>query len=140
MDNQETMKHRPDTDVHPNRKQCPPAIALWLPLFLLAHLVGLVPAAAATVWDVSIVGFAFEPTSVTIAAGDAVRWTEMDGASHSSTSDTGLWDSGFLPLNGTFSFTFNSPGTFPYHCAIHPQMIGSIVYSNFASNLPLASA
>jgi len=136
---QETMNHRPDTDVLPNRKQCPPATVLWLSLFLLAHLAAPATAVAATVWDVRIAGFAFSPASVTIAVGDTVRWTEMDGFGHSSTSDTGLWDSGSLPLNGTFSFTFNSPGTYLYHCTPHPFMTGMVIAQGAANNPPTVS-
>jgi glucose/arabinose dehydrogenase/plastocyanin len=112
---------------------------LWLPLLFLTHLTVPVRAVAATVWDVSIVNFAFEPANVMISAGDMVRWTEMDGAGHSSTSDTGLWDSGFLPLNGTFSFTFNSPGTFPYHCTPHPFMTATVIAQSVANNPPTVS-
>jgi glucose/arabinose dehydrogenase/plastocyanin len=136
---QETMNHRPDKDVFPNRKQCPPAAVLWLSLFLLAHLAAPATAVAATVWDVRIAGFAFSPASVTIGVGDTVRWTEMDGAGHSSTSDTGLWDSGSLLLNGTFSFTFNAPGTYPYHCTPHPFMTGRVIAQGAANNPPTAS-
>lgn len=82
--------------------------------------------AQAATLDVSIVGFAFSPASVNISAGDTVRWTEMDGAFHTTTSDTGLWDSGSLPLNGMFSFMFNSAGTYPYYCTAHPYMTGSV--------------
>src|SRR5260370_32707453 len=72
--------------------------------------------------DVSIVRFAFQPPSVSINTGDSVRWTEMDGAFHSSTSDGGLWDSGILPFDVQFSFQFNSSGDYPYHCSPPPFM------------------
>ena len=42
-------------------------------------------------------------------------------------SDTGLFDSGRVTANGTVSVTFATRGTFPYHCSIHPGMIGTIV-------------
>jgi plastocyanin len=31
------------------------------------------------------------------------------------------------PSGGTFSFTFMQPGTYTYHCTVHPYMKGTIV-------------
>jgi plastocyanin/FtsP/CotA-like multicopper oxidase with cupredoxin domain len=62
----------------------------------------------------------FDPPTLSIAVGDTVRWVWGDSLPHSTVSDSGLWDStvhtsmGFL-----FDHTFNAPGAFPYHCAIH---------------------
>jgi plastocyanin len=38
-----------------------------------------------------------------------------------------VWDSGIVARNGNFSFAFQTPGTFRYHCEIHPSMTGTIV-------------
>lgn len=89
--------------------------------------------------DVSIVGFSFQPPSVSINAGDSVRWTEMDGAFHSSTSDDGLWDSGSLPFNGQFSFQFTAAGNYPYHCTPHPFMTASVTVTVIANQPPTVS-
>jgi len=43
--------------------------------------------------NVSIVNFAFSPSSVNINVSDSVKWT-WAGSPHSTTSDTGLWESG----------------------------------------------
>jgi plastocyanin len=32
-----------------------------------------------------------------------------------------------LAPGATFSFTFNNPGTFPYHCTIHTYMTGKVI-------------
>jgi plastocyanin len=62
----------------------------------------------------------FSPSSVTVAPGEAVIWNFL--ALHSSTSDTQtgpeVWDSGVLS-SGTFSHTFNTPGSYPYYCSVH---------------------
>ena len=76
--------------------------------------------------DDSITGFAFQPPTITIPAGSTIRWTNLDPASHTSTSDTGVWDSGTLTHNQQFSFTFTTPGTYTYYCTIHPFMTGTI--------------
>lgn len=63
--------------------------------------------------------------NITIPAGSTVRWTS-EGDTHTSTSDTGLWDSGNLPPGEAFSYTFNTPGTYNYHCELHPGITGTI--------------
>ncbi|GEM_PF-2002813 len=80
--------------------------------------------------SVNIVNFAFMPTPLTIPVGTTVVWTNQDSAGHTTTSDTGVWDSGTaapLKKGDSFKFTFNQVGTFAYHCMIHPNMHGMIV-------------
>src|SRR5262245_14957213 len=89
--------------------------------------------------DVSIVSFSFQPPSVSISTGDSVRWTEMDGAFHTTTSDTGVWDSGSLPFHGQFVFQFSAAGDFPYHCTPHPFMTASISVTSGANQPPTVS-
>lgn len=74
-----------------------------------------------SVVDVTIRDFVFSPANVTIKTGMTVRWTNVGPSAHTTTSDTGVWDSKVLSAsNGTFSFTFMQAGTFGYHCTIHP--------------------
>jgi plastocyanin len=75
---------------------------------------------------VMIHNFNFSPQSLTIAKGTTVTWTNMDSTQHTVTSDSNLFDSGFLNPGGTFQFTFNTPGTYTYHCNIHPSMTATI--------------
>ena len=69
---------------------------------------------------------AFSPNPVAIAVGGTVTWTNRDVIAHTSTADGGAWNSGTIAAGGTFSRTFTSAGSFPYHCAIHPGMIGTV--------------
>ena len=76
--------------------------------------------------------FAFSPATLTIKAGTTVTWKNTTAVAHTVTSDDGKsFDSGMAnPIaaqSGTFSFTFTSPGTFAYHCAIHPFMKATII-------------
>jgi plastocyanin len=73
----------------------------------------------------SIFGFNVSQT-LYVAAGTTVTWHNIDDTDHTSTSDTGIWNSGVIPVGSTFSYTFKTPGTYPYHCLIHP-MQGTIV-------------
>jgi plastocyanin len=70
---------------------------------------------------------AFTPPDLSVAVGTTVTWTNTDRDSHTSTSDTAGWNSGTISPGRQFSFTFQSAGTFPYHCSFHPGMIGTVV-------------
>lgn len=82
---------------------------------------------------VSMKLIAFTPEALTVKAGTTVTWRNEDGTEHSVTSGTveqgpasvspaadGTFDSGLLGSNATFTFTFQSPGTYPYFCTLHP--------------------
>lgn len=92
---------------------------------------GTLPAGSA---DVTIQDFTFSPASVSIKVGAAVRWTNHGPSSHTSTSDGGVWSSATLsPAAGSFAFTFNQPGTYGYHCSIHPPSIPT--YAGFTGTV-----
>jgi plastocyanin len=77
--------------------------------------------------EVWIQGMAFTPATITVAAGTTIKWTNKDGVNHTVTSDTGIFDSGSLGEGATFSQTFSTAGSFPYHCAVHPGMKATVV-------------
>src|SRR5262245_49771422 len=71
--------------------------------------------------------FAFAPGTVTIKTGDAVTWRNSSDAPHTVTSDSsGPMQSGILNQGNSYRVEFNSAGTFPYHCEIHPDMQGTV--------------
>jgi plastocyanin len=70
---------------------------------------------------------AFSPSPLTVAPGTTVTWTNADVVAHTSTSDVSGWDSGTLAPGQPFMFTFSTSGTFHYHCAIHPGMVGTVI-------------
>lgn len=77
--------------------------------------------------QIVIKDFMFTPKSLTVKAGSSVTWVNMDDEPHSVVSDTGLFRSGAVDTNETFSFKFDKPSTYPYHCAIHPRMVATII-------------
>ena len=77
--------------------------------------------------EIWIQNMAFGPSSKTIIVGTTIIWTNQDAIGHTVTSTTGLFGSGTLGQGGTFSFTFNTAGTFNYKCMIHPTMTGTII-------------
>jgi|WetSurMetagenome_2_1015567.scaffolds.fasta_scaffold03169_4 plastocyanin len=72
--------------------------------------------------EVFIQNMAFNPNSITVTVNTTIIWTNQDPIAHTVTSDDGLFDSGNIPSNGTYSHTFTQAGTFSYHCTIHPNM------------------
>jgi plastocyanin len=71
--------------------------------------------------------FDFSPMSLTIKAGTSVTWKNLDGEPHTVTSVDGLFRSGALDQNDTYTFKFDKPGTYKYLCSIHPRMLAAIV-------------
>lgn len=76
--------------------------------------------------EISIESFQFSGAE-TVTAGTTVEVTNLDGATHTWTSDDEVWDSGNLGTGDSFEFTFDEPGEYGYFCRIHPfQMTGTI--------------
>ena len=67
-------------------------------------------------------GMAFSPATITVAVGTTVTWKNQDSYAHTSTSDTNVWDTGSIQGGGSATTTFNTAGTFPYHCTFHESM------------------
>lgn len=97
---------------------------------------GLVHAASTTFNDGS--GCSTSPGETTqVAVGGTVTWHNCDTVNHTITSDdngaTFNQPLGAGPAGQDVVITFNTPGSFPYHCTIHgPSMKGTIVVSGEA--------
>jgi plastocyanin len=78
-------------------------------------------------YSVNISNMAFLPATYTVKAGITVTWTNNDNMIHTVTANDSSFSSGNIPAGGNYSRTFTSPGTYPYHCTIHPGMKGTIV-------------
>jgi plastocyanin len=79
---------------------------------------------------------AYQPNPITVKVGGEITWTNNDSQIHTATSgapgstDSGsVFDSGILSPGGSYSFTFDQPGDFPYYCTLHPQMVGTVSVS-----------
>ena len=84
-------------------------------------------ATTTTTKRVKIVDFAFSPKTITISKGTRVKWTNTGSVGHTSTSNTGKWDSGTIAAGDSYSRVFKKAGTFRYHCSIHTSMTGKII-------------
>jgi plastocyanin len=108
------------------------AAALAISIGMLAlPLVVFAATAAVTIQD-----SAFKPPTTTIRVGDRVTWTNADAFSHTTTSDTGVWDSGVIRAGGAATITFTTAGTFAYHCSIHSFMKGTVVVQGVSTPAP----
>jgi plastocyanin len=71
--------------------------------------------------------FDFSPMMLTVKAGTTVTWKNMDGEPHTVVSPDGVFRSHALDQGDTFTFKFDTPGTYKYVCSIHPKMMAAIV-------------
>ena len=84
---------------------------------------------------------AFSPNPKVVSLGSSasvtVRWVNSDisggnytsgtATTHNIASDNGAFvTSGPLGGNATHSVALTSTGDYPYHCAIHPNMVGTV--------------
>ena len=67
----------------------------------------------------------FRPASITVPRGTRIRWVNKGTLTHTTTSNTDLWDERLAP-GQAFTRRFRQAGTFRYHCSIHPEMTGRI--------------
>jgi plastocyanin len=87
-----------------------------------------IPAATVTIQPAArtLATAAFVPNPVTLSVGGVLTWVNTDTTTHDMVSDTGLWDSGRMSSGASYQFTFSSRGSYPYHCSIHPGMVGTV--------------
>lgn len=85
------------------------------------------PAGTVVAADVRMEGLKFRRDTITIAAGQAVRWTNTDPVEHTVTFDRAEAGSAPIPHNATYVHRFDTAGTYTYHCTPHPFMKGVVV-------------
>jgi len=84
------------------------------------------PASTATK-AVAIKAGGFQPATVTIATGDAVKWTNRDTKTHQIVANNGSFASGVLQPGRAYTHVFKASGRFRYHDALHPALTGKVV-------------
>jgi plastocyanin len=75
------------------------------------------------------VSWQYSPQQIHVVLGvnNTVTWSSHSISYDSVTSRTGAFDSGPIPPGGSYTFTFESPGTYDYYCVYHPWMTGVVV-------------
>lgn len=69
----------------------------------------------------------FRPKTTRVDKGTRVKWVNRGSRPHTTTANSGKWDSGTLNPGESFARRFRKVGTFRYHCQIHTGMTGKIV-------------
>jgi plastocyanin len=103
------------------------AMALGLAILGVSAKAAETAAASIDATRIEVKNFMFMPTTLTVKAGDKVTWVNKDEEPHTVTSDTGIFRSGAMDTDGSFSYKFDQPGTYHFTCSIHPRMVGTIV-------------
>jgi plastocyanin len=109
---------------------------LRLAALSLVALVLFAPTAGAQgeTMTVSIKNSAFDPANATVAPGTTVTWVNNDQVPHTATANDGAFDSGTLQPGQSYSFAFDKPGTYAYHCNIHPYMTATVTVSGASAS------
>ena len=86
--------------------------------------------------EVVIKNLRFNPKMLTVSAGTTVTWKNEDQTAHTVTSDSidstsapaaAKFQSKILNPGDSFTHTFDTPGSYKYHCDIHPYLKGEVV-------------
>jgi plastocyanin len=86
------------------------------------------PPSAGNTENVNINRLAFLPQTLTIKAGDTVKWTNLESVPHRLASNSGNEiNSLTLGEDEVYAHTFTAAGTYNYHDAIDQYMTGTII-------------
>ncbi len=83
------------------------------------------PSTGAATVAVSIKDFTF-PGTIDAKVGDVVGFTNEDSAPHTATLDDDSCTTENIAQGASAGLTFSAAGDYPFHCRIHPKMIGTI--------------
>jgi len=97
------------------------ALALALPANVLA-----------ATKTVNIYGAVFQPATVTVQRGDAVKWVNRDNANHQIVADDGTFASAVLRQGRAYTHTFRAAGTFRYRDVLGQVKRGTVVVTGAA--------
>ncbi|HEY8737847.1 MAG TPA: plastocyanin/azurin family copper-binding protein [Candidatus Dormibacteraeota bacterium] len=104
------------------------ACALLIPGMLIAQVVASAATSPAQIVTCSTATACYSPNPITVPTGTTVTWMNGTGLPHTATSDTAAWSTGAIGAGATSGgVTFNTAGTFAYHCTFHSDMHGTIV-------------
>ncbi len=77
--------------------------------------------------DFTMAGKVFRPTSITVDPGTTVTFLNDDDRDHTVTATDLSYDSGIMNPGDSYQRVYSTPGTFQFFCAIHPDMVATVV-------------
>ncbi len=84
------------------------------------------PVIAAATHTVAMDGTHFIPETLTVKRGDRVVWVNKDPFPHTATA-AGIFDSGSIAADQSWSYVARRAGEFAYVCTLHPGMEGTLI-------------
>jgi plastocyanin len=81
----------------------------------------------------------FSPNPATLPAGQMVMWHNIDSITHRVVLNDGSVDTGDLAPGASSQPMKIGAGGAPYHCSIHPEMVGSINQDGSPTSPPPSS-
>ncbi len=75
---------------------------------------------------VTIDHFKYSPTPLHVSKGATVVFSNTSRIKHTATRN-GSFNTGKIKPGHSVSVRFTAPGTYAYHCQIHPEMHGKII-------------
>ena len=77
---------------------------------------------------IKIDNFTYNPDTLVVPVGTTITWVNEDDVPHTAVADDHkTFRSKPLDTDDRYSFTFASPGVYPYFCSIHPHMTAKII-------------
>jgi hypothetical protein len=71
--------------------------------------------------------FSYAPNPARARVGQRLLWRNADTMTHTATANGGAFDTGLITAGAQSApVTLGAPGTFPYFCGLHPDMVGTV--------------
>lgn len=98
------------------------------PLLPAAGLLCAALAAAAepVTHTITVENMVYSPASLIVHRGDRVTWVNKDLFPHTASASGGVFDSGAIAAEGSWSYVASKPGDYAYDCKFHPTMHGTL--------------
>ena len=108
-------------------RECAALVVSLVMLVSASHDVLAVDAQVIVIEPGDVISWRYEPAALTVTAGTTVTWVNQGATAVTVTSPDGLFDSESIAAGASFSYIFDTPGTFRYFCVPYPHMKGEVV-------------